>query len=93
MTSINWDAELTKMSSNDVFTKFHDTIIEIIDCHAPLRSVETKHKKNPNPWITKGIINSCQRLRLSYKITLLPTCTDVEQADYRSYRNKTKKAE
>ena len=78
MTSINWETRLDVMSSNDTFTEFHNKVTNAIDRHAPLRTVVVKTKKKPNPWITKGTINSCQRLRTAFNKTLLPNCTAIE---------------
>ena len=87
VTSINWDTKLDVKSSNDAFTEFHNTLTDAIDRHAPSRTVMVRTKKKPNPWITKGTINNCQRLRTAYSKTLLPSCTVIDKENYKTHRN------
>ena len=87
VTSINWDTKLDVKSSNNAFTEFHNTLTDAINCHAPPRTVMVRTKKKPNPWITKGTINSCQRLRTAYNKTLLPSCTAIDLENYKTHRN------
>ena len=87
VSSINWNTKLNVKSSNDSFTEFHKTLTDTIDRHAPPRTVMIRTKKKPNPWITKGTINSCQRLRTSYSKTLLPNCPEIDKENYKTHRN------
>ena len=93
LNQINWQQELNMTSSNVGFTTFHTKTLEVLNRIAPERTVMITRHKKPNPWITKGIINSSQKLRKLYSKTIVEN-NDTDHLAYKTRRNilaKTKR--
>ena len=82
LKNMNWQKELNMTSSNTGFTTFHNMTVDILNRFAPIKTVTITKLKKPNPWITKGIINSSQRLRKLYSKTL-STNTEIDHINYK----------
>ncbi|CAG5103035.1 Protein of unknown function, partial [Cotesia congregata] len=66
MQSLKIDSELLENSNpNYLASLFHDTIIEILDEFAPIRSRKITHV--PNPWVTKELKTKCKAHDTLYK--------------------------
>ncbi|MCG8621637.1 MAG: hypothetical protein MJE68_06500, partial [Proteobacteria bacterium] len=79
---------LSKMSCNDAFEMLHKNLIQVIDTHAPVKSIKVHRiQKVKEPWITSGIsrCNNKQLKLYQRSIVLDATLLDVER--YRNYRN------
>ena len=86
MLTHNWQI-LHSMDTNTAFTHFMDILSQIIDTHAPLRTVNISKKHlRREPWFTKALQTSSKKLRRLYK-QFISTKTPNTQAQYIEYRN------
>ncbi len=66
LTNTDWNL-LNDLSVDDSFTKFSETIGELIDLFAPMQSVIIPvNRVIRQPWITKGILKSSATLDKLY---------------------------
>jgi hypothetical protein len=80
-------SNLHTMDSNPAYTYFTDTLMQIIDKHAPIRS-KTIRKRNlrREPWFTKALQISSKKLHKLYKHSIKSKSLQ-SQAHYTQYRN------
>ena len=75
--SVNWEGILSDMSALELFAKFHNKIIEIIDKIAPEYEVHIRNKSENKPWISKGIANSIRKSKQLFEKAIAdPTLQD-----------------
>ena len=76
----NWQ-QMHHMDTNTAFTHFMNTLTNITDTHAPLKSFTIKRKKNirREPWFTKALQISSKKLRQLYNSTSQPKTTTHTQ--------------
>ena len=60
--SINWDDKITYEDANSSFDAFYELIETLLNKYMPLKKLSQKdYKRKFKPWITKGILKSCQQ--------------------------------
>lgn len=90
----NWDS-LHQMDTNTSYTYFINTLSDIIDAHAPLRTYTVKKANiRREPWFTRALQISSKKLRKLYKhyITTKTTASHTNYIQYRNMYNKIRKA-
>ena len=90
LSAIDWDQELSSITIEENFNKFHNIVCETINTYAPEQTKKVSAKKAyQDPWITKGITTSLSKQRKMY-IKMLKTKKDSDKIKYITYRNKLK---
>ena len=73
---------------NEVFDKFHDKLLEIINKHSPIRKQEISEKNyRREPWLTPSILKSCKKQKKLYMASIKYGATDADVTKYRTYWN------
>ena len=79
---------LTPQSLNDNFNRLINTILDVIETHAPLQTASRRQKRlQKRPWITKGILISIKNKQKLYKTFFLGG-SDFEKSFYKICANK-----
>ena len=52
--NIDWETEIKNQDVNKAFEIFHNKLIEILNLHAPERTLYLKEKQTNKPWISKN---------------------------------------
>ena len=85
----NWTEILGSLNANNGFNKFHSILVATIDEIAPETETKLSKSKTPrDPWVTKGMVQSLQRLKKLYLDQLHNTTISTK---YMAYRNQLKK--
>ena len=79
--------DLTSNNGTEMFTKFHDIVLDTINKHAPKKLVDKKLRSKCNPWLSKGLLNSSNRIRGLFEKTLSPNCPPETRLKYKESRN------
>ena len=83
----DWNV-LHNMDMNCAYTYFSDTLVSLIEQHAPQKTITISHKNyRREPWFTRGLQKSSSKLKKMYALTLKRDCTSQTQQKYLSYRN------
>ena len=85
ISSVNWREILSNSDFNCKWNIFKDTIIKIINKHAPYR--EKMVRGQPAPWLTSNIKNQMHE-RDYYLKRARHTNDDADWRQYRKLRNK-----
>ena len=56
--NIDWETEIKNQDVNKAFEIFHNKLLEILNLHAPERTIYLKEKRTNKPWISKNLANS-----------------------------------
>ena len=68
---------------NDMFSRFHNKILDLIDTHVPLSS----KKFRKEPWLTNGLCTSILKCKWLYKLSIQKNSSDTVNEQYKIYRN------
>ena len=90
LKEINWNNKLENKTVNEQYTKFQDTLVNIIDEVAPYHTLKiSSNKIIKDPWLSVGL-HKCHKKQQLYRKTLKATSTENDHTKYRTYRNKLK---
>ena len=89
LSKVDWYGLLNKDKCNDNFNTFSDTINEIMDITAPVKTVRiSAWRKYVEPWMSQGIEKYSRKKLELYKETLKPGVTEELIQKYKNYRKK-----
>ena len=80
--NIDWETEIKNQDVNNAFKKFHNKLLEILNLHAPEKTVYLKEKRTNKPWISKNLANSIRKSKILYKKSLDNPATLTHYKDY-----------
>ena len=80
--NIDWETEMNNLNVNKSFGKLHNKLLEILNLHAPERSVYLKQKRINKPWISKNLANSIRKCKILYKKSIENPSTVTHYKDY-----------
>ena len=86
----DWITTIHGNNCNEKFGIFHNSLMSIIDKHAPEKSVPVKQHHPTEPWLTKGLIRCQKKQKVLYKNTLSVVtrkATSNDVAKYKSYKS------
>ena len=89
--NIDWGTEIKNQDVNNAFEKFHDKLLEILNLHAPERTVYLKEKRTNKPWISKNLANSIRKSKILYKKSLDNPTTITHYKDTSTVLKRTKR--
>ena len=73
---------------NDMFSKFHSKILDLIDKHVPLRIHMVSQKKfRKELWLTNGLCTSISKCKRLYKLSICKNSSESANEQYKNYRN------
>ena len=68
LLEINWDAMLVNCSVTEQYTKFQDTLLNIIDEVAPYHTIKIPYNKTiKSPWVSVGLHKCHKKQQQLYK--------------------------
>ena len=82
--NIDWEIEIKNQDVNKAFEIFHNKLLEILNLHAPERTLYLKEKLTNKPWISKNLTNSIRKSKILYKKSLDNPATLPHYKDYSS---------
>ena len=89
--SKDWKQMLTSHTVNDSYNIFHDTLQQIIDTVAPLKTVKISGKKLlKSEWMTNGLNKCLTKQTRLYKQSIKNNMDENTIAKYKTYRNMLK---
>ena len=89
--SKDWKQMLTSHTVNDSYNIFHDTLQQIIDTVAPLKTVKISGKKLlKSEWMTNGLNKCLTKQTRLYKQSIKNKKDENTMAKYKIYRNMLK---
>lgn len=87
MQDLEWQT-LSSCNTNEAYTYFTQTLQNIIDKHAPEKTINIPRKQiKREPWITKGILKSSQTVQKLFKKQLHKPKEHNAHLKYIAYRN------
>ena len=86
LSTYNWDTVTQCTNVNAAYSKFIAVVKDFFDQACPLRKINSKKRPN-QPWLNKGLLNSCKKQKLLYK-RFLKHRTVVSENKYKTYKNK-----
>ena len=93
--NIDWETKIKNQDVNKAFEIFHNKLLEILNLHAPERTVYLKEKQTNKPWISKNLANSIRRSKILYKKLLKQVKRIAKLKYYQSmcndFKNNTQK--
>ena len=73
---------------NEMFNRFHNKILDLLDKHVPSRKRTVNSKKfRKEPWLTNGLCISILKCKQLYKQCIHKDSTDSVNEQYKHYRN------
>ena len=79
---------ITKKSIDKIFSEFHETFFNLVNSHAPYKTVSRKNGKfSRKPWITRRILN-LSRIKDNLFVKSIKTKDSRLYNDYKRLRNK-----
>ena len=70
---------------NDMFSRFHNKILDLIDTHVPLRTHMVSSKNfRKEPWLTNGLCTSISKCKRLYKLSIQKKSSDTVNEEYKS---------
>ena len=82
--NIDWETEIKNQNVNKAFEIFHNKLLEILNLHAPERTLYLKEKRTNKLWISKNLANSIRKSKILYKKSLDNPATLPHYKDYSS---------
>ena len=62
LLGVYWDEKISYADADTSFNEFYQIIENLLDKYMPLKKITQKqYKRRFKPWITAGILKSCQR--------------------------------
>ena len=89
--NIDWETEIKNQDINKAFEIFHNKLQEILNLHAPERTLYLKEKRTNKPWISKNLANSIRKSKILYKKSLDNPAKLPHYKDYPSVLKQTKR--
>ena len=86
LESNDWNAVYTARNVDSAYYNFVSVIKETYDKNCPRRKIRIDNKHDSKPWITKGIIKSCNKKASLYKVFVKNRSAKNER-NYKVYRN------
>ena len=85
LNEIAWVRVLENLSTNDSFECFHSHLLQIIDKHAPLKTIRIKNKRSSLPWLTNNIKRCINKNKELYTTSLVSNSDHSAYTAYKEY--------
>ena len=80
-----WVRILENLSTNDSFECFHRHLLQILDKHAPIKTIKIKNKHNSLPWLSNNIKRCINKNKELYTISLASKSDKSAYTVYKEY--------
>ena len=87
LNDVDWNCIYTCSDCNESTSKFINKIKDIYDKHFPVKKVNVNSRRHLKPWMTKGLITSCNKKNRLYK-NFIRLKTPHSEEKYKRYKNK-----
>ena len=81
----DWTTITSSTDVDECYSLFINEIIDAINFHCPFKKVHLKNSYNP--WMTKGLINACNKKNNLYK-EFIKNRNEINEQRYKKYKNK-----
>ena len=81
----DWTTITSSTDVDECYSLFINEIIDAINFHCPLKKVH--FRTSHNPWMTKGLINACNKKNNLYK-KFIKNRNEINEQRYKKYKNK-----
>ena len=92
LLGINWDEKISYTDADSAFDEFYLILENLLDKYLPLKKITQKqYKRRFKPWITKGILKSCEqrdKMHHQYTKSTDPSIKSKLFAEYKIVRNE-----